>query len=93
MGFIPMNEALSRDKTMLIKDEESNRKEAIKYAMEKLNMNPGDSRALSILRSYGVTSKQMRGSMEEHGKNRLDRAIDNIPKKRRVDYSSMAKFE
>lgn len=93
MGFIPMNEALARDKSMLIKAEEAKRKEDIKYAMEKLNMNPGDSRALSILRSYGVTAKQMRDSMDKYGKNRLDRAIENIPKKRREEYTSLAKFE
>ena len=93
MGFIPMNEALARDKSMLIKAEEAKRKEDIKYAMEKLNMNPGDSRALSILRSYGVTAKQMRDSMDNYGKNRLDRAIENIPKKRREEYTSLAKFE
>ena len=93
MGFIPMNEALARDKSMLIKAEEAKRKEDIKYAMEKLNMNPGDSRALSILRSYGVTAKQMRDSMNNYGKNRLDRAIENIPKKRHEEYTSLAKFE
>jgi hypothetical protein len=95
MGFTPVEEAVERDKTGIIRYRERQQREEEQEAIDtfiRAKTGKEKTKAAKRLQQLGISSKRVAEERKRKERKALQRTWENVPKKERKQYKTVQEF-